>query len=99
VQKQGGTSFTFVTDGLGSALDQARAAAGGKNVAVAGGASVVQQCLRAGQLDEIQLHVVPLLLGGGTRLFDGLAVDQARLEATRVLSSPGVTHLLYRVVR
>jgi len=64
VEKQGGTSFTFVTDGLEAALDQARAAAGGKDVHVPGGASVIQQCLNAGALDELQVHVVPVLLGG-----------------------------------
>jgi dihydrofolate reductase len=92
VEKQGGTSFTFVTGGLESALEQARAAAGGKDVHVPGGASVIQQCLNAGVLDELQVHVVPVLLGGGTRLFDGLD-EQVELEATRVLCSPAVTHL------
>jgi dihydrofolate reductase len=92
VEKQGGTSFTFVTDGLEAALEQARAAAGGKDVHVPGGASVIQQCLNAGVLDELQVHVVPVLLGGGTRLFDGLD-EPVELEATRVVCSPAVTHL------
>ena len=70
VTKQGGTSFTFVTDGVEAALEQARAAAGDKNVAIAGGADVIQQCLTAGLVDEFQVHVAPLFLGGGVRLFD-----------------------------
>src|SRR5205807_8454644 len=93
VTKQGGTSFTFVTDGIESALDQARAAAGEKDVLLAGGANVVQQYLKAGLLDELQVHVAPLLLGGGVRLFDGL--DPGELELTRVISSPFVAHLRF----
>jgi dihydrofolate reductase len=97
VEKQGGTSFTFVTDGPEAALERAREAAGDRNVAIGGGASVVQQYLRAGLLDELQLHVVPILLGGGVRLLEGL--DPLQLEVTRVVESPAVTHLKYRVVR
>jgi len=99
VPKQGGTTFTFVTDGIESALDQARAAAGDRDVAVAGGADVVQQYLAAGLFDEIQLHVAPVLLGGGVRLFDGAVPDAPlALEAVRVVESPtGVTHVKYRV--
>lgn len=92
---EGGTSFVFVTDGVESAFEQARAAAGGKDVAVAGGASVVQQCLGAGLLDELQVHVAPVLLGDGVRLFDGYM--QAKLELMRVVDSPTVTHIKYRV--
>ena len=99
VKKQGGTSFIFVTDGIEAALEQARAAAGDKNVSVAGGADVAQQYLRAGLLDELQIHVTPLLLGGGVRLFDELGTKPARLEVTRVIESPTVTHLKYRVVK
>jgi dihydrofolate reductase len=99
VVKQGGTTFKFVTDGIEAALDQARAAAGNKDVAVAGGASVVQQYLKAGLLDELQIHVVPLLLGGGVRLLDQLGSEQVELECTRVIQSPAVTHLKYRVVK
>ena len=99
VQKQGGTSFTFVTDGIESALEQARAAAGKKDVLVAGGAEVVQQYLRAGLVEEFQLHVAPLFLGGGVRLFDNLGDDVPTLELVRVVDSPTVTHLRYRVVR
>lgn len=97
--KQGGTTFTFVNDGVESALAQARAAAGDKNVAVAGGASTIQQFLSAGLLDELQMHVVPVLLGGGVRLFDGLETESVELETTRVVESPGVTHLKFRVVK
>lgn len=98
VTKQGGTTFTFVTDGIESALEQARAAAGDKNVLVAGGADVVQQYLSAGLVDELQIHVAPILLGGGARLFDHLGAEEVELESTRVIQSPAVTHLRYRVV-
>ena len=96
---EGGTSFTFVTDGIESALEQARAAAGDKDVLVAGGAEAAQQYLRAGRLDEIQLHVAPLLLGGGVRLFDDLGPDDAKLEPAEAIESPSVTHIKYRVRR
>jgi dihydrofolate reductase len=99
VEKQGGTTYTFVTDGIESALEQARAAAGDKNVGIGGGADVAQQYLAAGLVDELQVHVAPLLLGGGTRLFGGAGAEPVTLEATRVLGSPAVTHLRYRVVR
>jgi dihydrofolate reductase len=91
-----GKTMTFVTEGLDAALSQAREAAGEKNVAVAGGADVIQQVLAAGELDELQVNVAPVLLGGGTRLFDGGA--QA-VELVRVVEAPGVTHLKYRVAR
>jgi dihydrofolate reductase len=97
VEKQGGTSFTFVTDGIESALEQARAAAGEKNVAIAGGASVIQQYLRASAVDEFQLHVAPLLLGSGIALFEG--VSALDVEPIRVAHSPKVTHVAYRVRR
>jgi dihydrofolate reductase len=93
--KEGGTTFTFVTDGIESALEQARAAAGEKDVSIAGGASTIQQFMAAGLLDEIQIHLVPMLLGGGVRLFGHPGT--LGLEATRVVDSPGVTHLKYRV--
>jgi dihydrofolate reductase len=100
VTKEGGTTFTFVTDGIEAALEQARAAAGDKDVAVGGGANVAQQYLRAGLLDELQIHVVPVLLGDGVRLFENhLGSQQGELECTRVIESPAVTHLRYRVVR
>ena len=98
VQKEGGTTFTFVTEGIESALEQARTAAGDRDVALGGGADVVQQYLAAGLIDELQLHVVPLLLGDGVRLFDGALPGAPRaLECIRVIESPtGVTHLKYR---
>ena len=99
VPMKGGTTFTFVSDGIESALEQARAAAGGKDVAVAGGAAAVQQYLNAGLLDELQIHLVPILLGNGVRLLDNVDVDRVQLEADRVVESPVVTHLRYRVVR
>jgi len=95
--KDGGTTFTFVTDGIESAFAQAEEAAGGKDIALAGGADVAQQFLRAGLVDEMQLHVVPVLLGGGTRLLDNLEGANLELECIRVLAAPGVTHLRYRV--
>lgn len=99
--KRGGTTFTFVTDGVEAAVEQAHAAAGGGDVRLAGGADVAQQCLRAGLLDEMHLHVVPVLLGGGTRLLDGPVPDPPMaLERTRLVDSPtGVAHLGYRVAR
>ena len=99
VIKEGGTSFTFVTDGIEAALEQARAAAGDQDVSLAGGADVVQQYLNAGLLDDLQIHLAPVFLGGGVRLFDMLGPDPIELEATRVIESPTVTHLRYRVVK
>jgi dihydrofolate reductase len=93
VVKQGGTTYTFVTGGIEAAVEQAEAAAGDLDVEVAGGASIVQQTLRARLLDELNIHLAPVLLGGGVRLFEG--VEPAELELTRVLESPHVTHLRY----
>jgi dihydrofolate reductase len=95
--KQGGTSFTFVADGIESALAQAKEAAGEKDVALAGGAEVAQQYLAAGLVDELQLNVVPVLLGEGTRLFDNGAGAGLRLEQALAVETPDVTHLRYRV--
>jgi dihydrofolate reductase len=92
---QGGTTFTFVTDGIRSALEQARAAAGEGNVAIAGGASAVRQYLAAGMLDELYLHIVPVILGAGERLLEN--VGQPTLEPVKVVDSPNVTHVKYRV--
>ena len=99
VVKEGGTTYHFVTDGLESALEQARSAAGDKDVQLDGGASVAQQYLRAGLLDELHIHVAPILLGGGVSLFGELGTDAPSLKLTRVLESPLVTHLSYDVVR
>ena len=93
-----GSPFTFVTDGLESALEQAKAVAGDKDVGV-GAAGIVQQCIKAGLLDEIHIDLVPVLLGGGVSLFDHLGIGPIDLEATRVIQGTGVTHLTFRVVR
>jgi dihydrofolate reductase len=99
LEKEGGTTFTFVNDGIESALEQAKAAAGDKDVALAGGANVVQQYLKAGLLDELQLHIAPIFLGDGVRLFAGhLDGERRKLERTRVIESPAVTHLAYRLL-
>jgi dihydrofolate reductase len=98
LEKEGGTTFTFVTDGLESALQQARAAAGDADVSVAGGANTIQQFLAAGLIDEFQLHIAPLILGGGVRLFEEAPPD-LQVETIRVIESPRVTHVKYRVVR
>jgi dihydrofolate reductase len=99
LELQGGTTFTFVTDGIESALEQARRAAGEKDVALAGGADVAQQYLAAGLTDEMEIHVVPVLLGDGARLFDNLGGATVKLEQVRAVEAPGVTHLKYRVVK
>jgi dihydrofolate reductase len=92
------TTFTFVTDGVESALEQARAAADGKDVFIGGGASVINQYLAAGLVDELEVNIVPLVLGGGARLFEGVGPD-LKLEQIRAVEAPGVTHLKYRVVK
>jgi dihydrofolate reductase len=97
LEKQGGTTFTFVTDGVESALEQAKRAAGGKDVSLGGGADVAQQYLVAGLIDELELNVAPVLLGGGTRLFDNLAGSDLALEQVRAIEAPGVTHIKYAV--
>jgi dihydrofolate reductase len=91
---EGGTSFTFVTDGIESALEQARRAAGGKDVALAGGARAAQQYLSAGLVDEMQLHLAPMLLGGGARLFDGVG-DLHGLVLVETVAAPNVVHLRF----
>ena len=98
VEMEGGTTFHFVTDGIESALAQARGAAGGKDVMLWGGAQVAQQYLAAGLLDELELHVVPVILGAGARLFANLGDATVKLEQVRAVAAPGVTHLKYRVV-
>jgi dihydrofolate reductase len=94
---EGGTTFTFVTDGVGAAVDAARDAAGERDVWISGGASVVQQALALGVLDELTVHIAPLFLGGGTRLFEN--VDPGRLEVLEVVSVPLATHVRYAVAR
>lgn len=93
-----GSPFTFVTDGVESAIRQAKNAAGDKNVGVSS-ASIAQQCIKAGLLDELQIDLVPVLLGGGVRLFDHLGAAPIELESTGVIAAPGVTHLKFRIVK
>ena len=92
---KGGTTFTFVTDGITSALEQARRAAGGKDVSLAGGAKAAQQYLAAGLVDEMELNVVPTLLGSGERLFEGIGDDLHGLELVRTIATLKVTHLKF----
>jgi dihydrofolate reductase len=94
---QGGTTFTFVADGAESALEQARTAAGDKDVAIAGGCATVQQYLSSGALDELFLHIVPIVLGAGERLLE--SVGDPTLQPIEVTASPTVTHVKYRVLR
>jgi len=101
LERQGGTSFTFVTDGIERAVDMAREAAGDKNVAVAGGGTLLRQILAAGLLDELELHIAPVLLGDGMRLLDGgFGLDPREgieLTTVRVVETPEVTHIRYAV--
>jgi dihydrofolate reductase len=96
---EGGTTFHFVTEGIESALELAKAAAGGKDVMLWGGGNIIQQYLAAGLLDELELHVVPLLLGDGARIFADFGPDLPRLEQLRSVEAPGVTHLKYRILK
>lgn len=96
---KGDTNFVFVTNGIESALAQARAAAGDKDIALGGGADISQQYLDAGLVDEIQIHLVPVLFGSGLRLFDHLRNAPIELEGTGVIDAAGVTHLKYRVIK
>lgn len=99
LEMQGGTTFHFVTGGIRVALERAQAAARGKDIALGGGADVAQQYLKAGLIDEMEIHVVPLLLGGGARLFDNLDGWQTGYECVRVVASPTVVHYKYRLNR
>ena len=96
---QGGTTFYFVTDGIESALNQAKRAAGKKDVLIMGGAETINQFLAAGVVDEVNISMAQLLLGGGERLFENLGDSLPRFEQTRVIDAPGVVHLRYRVAR
>ena len=93
-----GGVYTFVTDGIESALEQAKAAAGDKDVAVMGGADIGQQYIRAGLVDEISIHLVPVLFGGGTRMFEHLGGEHIQLETVEVIENPAATHLRFRIV-
>jgi dihydrofolate reductase len=96
LEMKGDTTFNFVTDGIEAALERAKEAAGDADVSLAGGAKVVQQYLAAGLLDELDLSVVPVLLGDGERLFENLGADPPELTLVDVVDGPGVTHLRYR---
>lgn len=96
---KGAEAFTFVTSGIESALKQAQAVAGDKKVVRGGGANIAQQYLKAGLIDEIQIHLVSVLLGVGIRLFEQISTEQIDLESTRVIEFSGVTHLRFRIVK
>jgi dihydrofolate reductase len=97
--KAGGTTFNFITSGVAAAVEQAKSAAADKNVAVAGGANVIQQCLSARLLDQLTIHIVPVLFGDGRRLFDPESVPRMELEMSKVISSPGVAHLQFQIAK
>lgn len=97
--RKGGTTFTFVTEGIQSALEQARAAAGSLDVRVSGGANIIQQFIKAGLVGELRIHLAPVVLGRGVRLFDHIAAGDLTLETVEVIDSPGVTHLAFRVAK
>lgn len=99
ITKQGGTSYVFVNDGIENALNLAKEAAGSKDVIVMGGANAALQYLDAGLLDEMNLHLAHVLLGGGTRLFDKLTGIPANLEKIAVVDKPGVTHLKFKILK
>jgi dihydrofolate reductase len=96
---QGGTTYTFVTDGIEAALELARDAAGDKNVGIWGGANIMREYLRAGLLDEMQIHLIPVLLGGGARLFEDLGPEQIELRRTSSIETPSATHFRFEVVK
>jgi dihydrofolate reductase len=99
VEMEGGTTFHFVTDGIESAVERAKESADGQDVRLWGGAQVAQECLAAGLLDELELHIAPVLLRDGARLFDNLGGAEIELQQIRVIEAPGVTHVKYMVVR
>jgi dihydrofolate reductase len=98
-ERPGGTTFYFVNDGIESALEQARAVAGDRDIRISGGADVIRQYLDAGLVDELAIELAPVLLGGGTALFDGLDPNRVTLEIDEVIDSPRVTHLRYAIRR
>jgi dihydrofolate reductase len=97
LEMEGGTTFHFVIEGIQAALERARDAAQGKDLLLSGGANIAQQYLKAGVIDELDLHIVPVLLGGGARLFDNTDGRQAAYECIRIINSPSVSHYKYRL--
>ena len=97
--RRGGTTYVFVTDGIEAGLEQAKSAAGEKDVGIWGGAKIMRQYLKAGLLDEMQIHLVPVLIGDGVRLFEDLGPGRIELERTRVIQTPGATHLRFTVAK
>jgi dihydrofolate reductase len=97
VEMQAGTTYHFATDGIERALERAKASAASHDVMLWGGAQIMNQYLAAGLLDELELHIVPVLLGGGARLFENLGRSEIKLEQVRAVEAPGVTHVKYRV--
>ena len=96
---EGGTTFNFVSEGVESALEKAKAVAGDKDVSIAGGANTIQQFIESGLLEQIQIHLAPVLIGGGIQLFDGMGTEHIELQTTRVVESPDVIHLRFRVLK
>ncbi|HEX3054075.1 MAG TPA: dihydrofolate reductase family protein [Aggregatilineaceae bacterium] len=96
---KGGTTYTFVTDGIEAALEMARAAAGVKDVLIQGGATIIRQYLEAGLLDEMQIQLIPILFGDGTRLFEGIDPEGIELRKTSSIDTPDATHLRFKVVK
>lgn len=97
--KEGGTTYTFITGGIESVLEKARAVVGEKDILVLGGANAMQQFLKAGLLDEMHIHLVPVLLGEGIRLFDNMGAEHIELEKIGIIETPSATHIRFRVVR
>lgn len=97
--REGGTTFYFITEGVEKALERARAAAANKDVRVSGGADMIRQCLSAGVVDELTIHLAPIILGGGAALFDGMQPDELALDIASVHAAPNTTHLTYRIRR
>jgi dihydrofolate reductase len=97
IPRQGGTTYTFVADGIEAGLDRARAAAGARDVGIWGGAKIMRQYLEAGLLDEMQIHLIPVLLGDGVRLFEDLDPRRIELKRTRTIETPSATHLRFAV--
>jgi len=97
--REGGTTFTFVTDGIERALEQAREAAGETDVRISGGANTIDQFVKAGLVDEVQFHLAPVILGRGVRLFKNVGEEGLDLEKIRLVDSPGVTHVSFRIAK